>query len=283
MNILFVCSGNTCRSPMAQGYLNSKNIKNLRALSCGFMCEGDPVSENSVLVMNEIGIDISAHKSRLITKELIDCADKIYCMAENHRNILLSAGIGENKVFVLGGGIPDPFGQSAESYRDCRNSITDAIDTLLYGGELLPLKILTATEEDAVKIAGLEKECFSSPWSENAVLEGMRYNTAFFKAVAGGEFAGYIGVTAVAGEGYINNIAVKKEYREKGAGSLLLNRALDFAREEKLDFLSLEVRRSNTAAISLYKKLGFKSEGERKGFYDNPKEDAAIMTRRFNL
>ena len=282
MDILFVCTGNTCRSPMAEGYFNSKNIKNLRALSCGFSSAGVSASENAVEVMKEIGVDISAHKSRYISKELL-FADKIYCMTENHRAAMLSVAQNESKVSVLGGGIRDPYGQDISVYRACRDEIINAINNLLYGGELLPVKIDKATEGDASHIAGLEKECFSSPWSENAVLEGMRHNTVFFKAVSDFEFAGYAGVTAVAGEGYINNIAVTARHRQKGVGSLLLNRALDFAREEKLDFLSLEVRRSNTAAISLYKKLGFKTEGERKGFYDNPKEDGIIMTRRLTV
>ncbi|MBO7520008.1 MAG: GNAT family N-acetyltransferase [Clostridia bacterium] len=81
----------------------------------------------------------------------------------------------------------------------------------------------------------------------------------------------------------MNNIAVKEKRRGTGVGSLLLDRAVTFARAENLGFLSLEVRKSNAAAISLYEKLGFRVEGERKGFYDDPKEDGIIMTRRLTI
>ena len=111
----------------------------------------------------------------------------------------------------------------------------------------------------------------------------MEHNTAFFKAVSHEEFAGYIGVTAVADEGYIDNVAVRENYRNTGIGSLLLDRAITFSKTKNLAFLSLEVRKSNAAAISLYTKLGFKPAGKRKNFYDNPKEDGIIMTRRFTV
>ena len=282
MNVLFVCTGNTCRSPMAEGYLNSKNIKGLRALSCGFSAPGMPVSANAAAVMKEKGVDISEHRSRYASAQLLS-ADKVFCMSSSHRAALTGAGVKTDKVFILGGGISDPYGQSIEVYRICRDKIISAIDALLYGGEFLPAEILPADENDAASIADLEKRCFSSPWSEAAVLEGLEHNTVFFKAVSGGNFAGYISVTAVADEGYINNIAVDEEYRGRGLGSLLLDRAVTFAREKNLAFLSLEVRKSNAAAISLYEKLGFCAEGEREGFYDDPKEDGIIMTRRFNV
>ena len=283
MNILFVCSGNTCRSPMAEGYLNAKKIRGITAFSCGFISEGDLVSENAVTVMNELGIDISNHKSRLINKDLIGCADKIYCMGESHKSALLSAGVSEQKLEILGGGIPDPFGQSTEVYRDCRDRITASIDGLLYGGKLSPVKILPADKDDAGNIAKLEKECFTLPWSESAIVEAMQNNTAFFKAQYHDTFAGYTSVTAVAGEGYINNIAVTEKYRGNDVGTALLDRTVSFAKEKNLEFLSLEVRESNEAAISLYLKLGFNLEGKRKNFYDNPKEDGLIMTRRLEV
>ena len=282
MNILFVCSGNTCRSPMAEGYLNSKKIKDINAKSCGFMLKGEPVSENAAAVMSEIGVDISAHKSRLVSKDLLG-ADKIYCMGKAHKDALIGAGVNADKISVLGGGISDPFGGDISVYRACRDEIINAVDNLLYGGEILPFKISLAEKSDIKNIAELEKVCFSSPWSEKSIEDGMDYGTAFFKAEYNGEFAGYIGVTAVSGEGYINNIAVVPDLRKKGIGSLLLDRAVVFSRGQKLEFLSLEVRASNLTAINLYSKAGFKEEGVRKNFYENPKEDGIIMTRRFNV
>ena len=280
MKVLFVCSGNTCRSPMAEGYLNSKGIKNLSAVSAGFMSEGESVSQNSAAVMKDIGIDISKHKSRVITNELLS-AEKIFCMSKAHYDALVSLGLESKKVCVLGDGVPDPFGQDTKVYRACRDEIMNAIDRLLYAGKILPIEIKQATKKDIKDIASLEKQCFSAPWSENAVMESMEHNTVFFKALYQNKFAGYIGVTAVADEGYISNIAVKKEFRENGIGSMLIDRAATFSRERRLSFLSLEVRVSNSAAISVYENLGFTKAGNRKDFYESPKEDGLIMTRRF--
>ena len=64
---------------------------------------------------------------------------------------------------------------------------------------------------------------------------------------------------------------------------MLLNRAISAALNEDMDFLSLEVRKSNGDAVRLYEKLKFKIEGIRKDFYEDPKEDALIMTRRFKV
>ena len=267
---------------MAEGYLNSKRIKGVTALSCGFISEGESVSENSALVMKEIGIDISSHKSRLISPELVN-ADKIFCMSESHKNALILSGVNAQKVSVLGGGIPDPFGQSAEVYRLCRDEIVKAVNNALYGGEILPFKIINAEKQDADSVAKLERECFSEPWSIEAINEAFDFGAHFFKAEKDGKFAGYISFKAISGEGYINNIAVDAKMRNSGIGSMLLDRAITFAREQNLEFLSLEVRASNKSAISLYRKLGFIQEGLRKNFYDNPKEDGIIMTRRFTI
>ncbi|MBO4692809.1 MAG: ribosomal protein S18-alanine N-acetyltransferase [Clostridia bacterium] len=282
MRVLFVCSGNTCRSPMAEGYLNSKNLSGVKALSAGFICAGEHAARSAVSVMNEIGIDISAHISRLITADAL-LSDKIFCMGENHKSALLGAGVPEEKIRVLSGGIEDPYGKSTQVYRECRNQIISGIDTALYSGKILPIKILTAGKEDVKDIQELESECFSAPWSQKAIIEALEHNTVFFKAMVDDKTVGYIGVTAVAGEAYVNNIAVKSDYRKRGIGSVLLDRAVTYARDKTLEFLSLEVRKSNTAAISLYTKAGFQQEGIRKSFYDNPCEDGIIMTRRFKI
>ena len=93
---------------------------------------------------------------------------------------------------------------------------------------------------------------------------------------------GYIGIKAVIDEGYITNIAVFPEFRRRGVAKALLNKVFEFAKEKGLSFVSLEVRPSNTEAISLYEKTGFKEEGRRKNFYRLPLEDALIMTKRFS-
>lgn len=90
-----------------------------------------------------------------------------------------------------------------------------------------------------------------------------------------------MGISKIAGEGYVTNVAVLPPFRRKGIGETLLRYVISGSKSE-LEFISLEVRVSNEAAVSLYKKLGFETVGMRKRFYTNPVEDALIMTKRFN-
>lgn len=273
MNILFVCTGNTCRSPMAEGYLNSK-YKEHSAKSCGICADNSPVSENSKKVMAEIGIDISCHISAPLTKDLYDWADKIICMSHSHKQMLQSVGIESE---VLGNGISDPFGCDTNTYRQCRDEIAREIDRLFSCFSILPI------EYNHIKqIATLEKVCFSTPWSEQSIADAYKTGTKFFVAQKGQKVLGYVGLSAIIDEGYITNIAVFPEHRKMGVGTALLEHLFDFAKEKELAFISLEVRESNSDAITLYKKLGFIEEGKRKNFYSLPTEDALILTKRFD-
>ena len=275
MNILFVCTGNTCRSPMAEGYLRAKNTQNINASSCGLFADGSPVSQNSALAMDEIQIDISSHISKQITKADIENADRIICMSPSHKQTLESIGV--TNAEVLGGGIFDPYGQDLESYRLCRDQIIKEID------KLFPNVTVSQIEHRHIKeIARLEKECFSTPWSEQTIEDAFKTGTRFFVAQKDNSVLGYVGISAILDEGYITNVAVFPEARQQGVASALLNSLFEFAKENSLSFISLEVRESNNAAISLYQKFGFKTEGKRKNFYSAPQEDALIMTKRFD-
>ena len=78
-------------------------------------------------------------------------------------------------------------------------------------------------------------------------------------------------------EGDITNVAVHPDYRKQGVGNLLIDNLITLCKENNINSLTLEVRESNIPAQSLYKKHGFKEEGVRKNFYNNPKENAIIM------
>ena len=134
-------------------------------------------------------------------------------------------------------------------------------------------------KEDIDTLTLLETICFSSPWSYNAFLfEFTNDNSIFLIAKKNNFILGYIGMHFALDEGYITNIAVFPQYRNIGAAKTLISALLYTADNLKLSFISLEVRCSNSNAISLYEKCGFKKQGIRKNFYEYPTEDAFIYT-----
>lgn len=144
-------------------------------------------------------------------------------------------------------------------------------------------KLVPMDKSHIKEIAQLERECFSDPWSE-ASLEEALYNPLASFIVAqrpDGAVLGYAGLHAVLDEGYIDNIAVREDYRGNGIADDLLDVFVRFGREH-LAFLTLEVRPTNEPAIQLYYKHGFAQVGRRKDYYQHPKEDALIMTLEFD-
>ena len=135
-------------------------------------------------------------------------------------------------------------------------------------------------------VAEIEKICFAHPWSEKSLAEELENDKShFFVACAGTDEAtvsGYIGMQAIVDGAYITNVAVLPQYRRHGIGDMLLKKAIACAKALNLDFITLEVRPSNTAAVSLYERNGFITVGRRKSFYRSPVEDGLIMTLQFN-
>lgn len=135
---------------------------------------------------------------------------------------------------------------------------------------------------DIASVHQLEKECFSRPWSENSLLNEVdKENSVFLVYEIDREVVGYGGMYLVIDEGDITNIAVSANHRRKGVAEEILTEMFDIAVKRGIVSFTLEVRKSNKAAISLYEKLGFKEEGCRKNFYDNPTEDGIIMWKHF--
>ena len=134
---------------------------------------------------------------------------------------------------------------------------------------------------DEIAIAALERECFSEPWSAEAVSESAAEVVMFFVFEEGGNIIGYAGLQTALDEGYITNVAVSQNHRRQGIGKALLAELHKTAERLSLSFISLEVRESNAAAIKLYSNLGFKVEGKRRDFYTKPTEAALVMIYRF--
>ena len=144
-------------------------------------------------------------------------------------------------------------------------------------------EIITEPGEQIVReIAEIEVECFSSPLNGEQI--GRLLQDEHVRWVVAREEAsliGYVWAQIVLDEGYIGNVAVRAACRRRGVGDRLLN-ALDvLAAEEKLRFLTLEVRLGNDPALALYGKHGYRRAGLRKDYYTAPREDAVLMTKEF--
>ena len=136
------------------------------------------------------------------------------------------------------------------------------------------------TENDLDKVAAMEKEIFSMPWSKESFRESLLQNYSYFFVVEEGDILGYCGVHNFGGDGEITNVAVDKNARGQGVATKMLQYAMDETKKIGVEAFTLEVRISNTKAIGLYEKLGFENKGIRKNFYENPVEDAMIMWKR---
>ena len=129
-------------------------------------------------------------------------------------------------------------------------------------------------------LEALERACFSVPWTLQELQSQLpdEQHVFLIAEAADGELLGYAGMMYVLDEGYISNIAVSPKARRQGIAGALIEELLRRAGGMRLRFVTLEVRESNTAAISLYTKYRFLPVGRRKEYYTKPKEDALLMT-----
>lgn len=142
MNILFVCTGNTCRSPMAEYYFRhlceASGRSDFTVVSAGLSSfGGEPVSRNAALVLDKIGISSGQHRSRVLTPSLVAAADLIVCMTASHADMLAgyfpgSAGKSHLLLEYAGivGDVPDPYGGSPEQYEAVFEIMRSALDQL---------------------------------------------------------------------------------------------------------------------------------------------------------
>lgn len=127
-------------------------------------------------------------------------------------------------------------------------------------------------------ILEIERDCFAIPWSRRAFEEELDNKLAIYVvAEEDNKVIGYGGMWHVVTEGHITNIAVHRDYRRRGVGDAVVKALIEIAQEKEMIGLTLEVRKNNTAAQSLYKKNGFRLEGIRPEYYEDNKDDALIM------
>jgi protein-tyrosine phosphatase len=126
--VLFVCTGNTCRSPMAMTLFRDLNRGKVDVDSAGVSPHpGDPASRNAVKAMEIRGLDLKQHRSKKITKELIDWADVVFAMTKSHMNAVKAISPNANVELVADAGISDPYGGDEKRYQQCAGELCDKL------------------------------------------------------------------------------------------------------------------------------------------------------------
>lgn len=146
------------------------------------------------------------------------------------------------------------------------------------------MEIVQMRAEHVPAVAEMERECFCDPWSEKSIAAELENPLAYWLvAVEQGKACGYVGSQTVLGETDMMNLAVTADFRRKGIAQQLVLRLISDLAAMGSHSLCLEVRQSNMAARDLYEKLGFVQVGKRPGYYFNPREDAIILRKEWQL
>lgn len=145
------------------------------------------------------------------------------------------------------------------------------------------VKYRAMTNDDVERVWGIEQDIFATPWSKKSFYSEINENNIahYIVATIDKKICGYGGLWQIINEMHITNIAVDREHRGCGIGKGILCEILDMAQNDELvTSITLEVRRSNFAAQSLYRKYGFAVVGVREKYYEDNREDAYIMWKK---
>lgn len=132
---------------------------------------------------------------------------------------------------------------------------------------------------DVDDVQEIEKGCFSVPWTRESFVQEITENRCarYLVVEETGRVMAYAGMWLIIDEAHVTNIAVHPMMRGRGMGELVTRALMQLAADLGMVWMTLEVRRSNLTAQSLYHKVGFFDVGYRKRYYDDNKEDALIM------
>lgn len=140
------------------------------------------------------------------------------------------------------------------------------------------INIRHLTEKDIDGVVEIEEFSFSTPWTKGAFYKELENKLArYVVAEIDGKIAAYGGIWLVVDEGHITNIAVHPDFRGRGLGDKIIEAVIEECKKNSIISMTLEVKVSNYAAQSLYRKYGFKPSGIRPEYYTDTKEDALIM------
>lgn len=136
--------------------------------------------------------------------------------------------------------------------------------------------------DDLDQIISIEKDNFSDPWTANGFFSFLiREDARFLTAEEDGKVIGYCGAILIPPESEITNVCVVREYRRRGVAKLMLEKLQQDLGKLGISTIHLEVRKSNLPARRLYEHLGFVQDGLRPHYYENPTEDAILMSLNF--
>lgn len=146
------------------------------------------------------------------------------------------------------------------------------------------MRIEIMRDSHVAQIAQLEKLCFRDPWSEHSVASELSNPLSCWLVALDGEtVTGYVGSQTVLDETDMMNVAVHPDYRRQGIAESLVHSLEHHLKKRGSRCLILEVRVSNDPAKALYEKMGFKHIGTRKNYYRNPREDALILRKEWDI
>ncbi len=161
--------------------------------------------------------------------------------------------------------------------RRSREAAEPGVDAL----QEMPVRIERMRLDDLDGVMEVEHLSYETPWSRRAFVSEVTENAYahYFCAKQGAKVVGYIGMWLILDEAHITNVAVHPDFRSMGIGRMLMENAIGVTEAHGCPKITLEVRRHNLIAQSLYRSLGFQMAGVRKGYYTDNGEDAFIMVR----
>lgn len=285
--VCFVCTGNTCRSPMAEAVLRHFGGGRYMAVSAGLSAvEGESISENAVAALRGSGIKetaenpYSSHRARNMTRELAARSDIIVAISASHL-LRLTVAFPEfaEKMRVMPQDIPDPFLGSLATYEKCLRAIVSGVSDMFALGVCETYSVRPGVPEDVPRIFEIVTEAFTDAWTEEMIRSCFEPYTDVW--VLESSVHGICGFAVLdrklAGEAELHNIALSREARGRGLAGLLMDRLIGRARERGVRRIMLEVRESNAPAIALYRSYGFEKVGMRPAYYRSPTENAWLM------